>query len=113
MMHSTRWNGGKAMKWSIQHFHKSLLTFSVSLQCQWNQKACLVGITKFDKGLISRCNLTITDLRSCLNVTTVEVIEYLHWQVKAGLVQGVLESLMVDDDVIDDGEEVDEEDLYR
>ena len=71
-----------------------------------------MGITEFDKRLISRCNLTITDLRSHLNVTTVEVIECLHWWVKAGLIQGVLESLTMDDDVMDDGEAVAEEDLY-
>lgn len=59
--------------------------------------------------------MTITDLRSRLNATTVEVIECMHWWVKAGLVKGVLESLTVDDDGLNDGEEVgvvDEEDLY-
>jgi len=112
MTHLIHWSGGEAMKWSIQHWHVLHLMSFPSLQCQWNQKGCLVGITEFDKRLISRCNLTITDLRSYLNVTTVEVIECLHWWVKAGLIQGVLESLTMDDDVMDDGEAVTEEDLY-
>ena len=64
------------------------------------------------KELISRCNLTITDLRSRLNATTVETIECLHWRIKTGLVQGVLKSLTMDDEM-EEEEEVEEEDLYE
>jgi len=38
--------------------------------------------------------LTITDLRNRLTTNVVEAIECLHWWIKAGLVPGVLESVL-------------------
>ena len=46
-----------------------------------------------------RCNLTITDLRSHLNM---EAIECLKWWIKEGLVDGVLASLQMDKDEDED-----------
>lgn len=39
--------------------------------------------------------MTITDLRNRLTTNVVEAIECLHWWIKAGLVSGVLESILL------------------
>jgi len=39
--------------------------------------------------------LTIMDLRNRLTTNVVEAIECLHWWIKAGLVSGVLESILL------------------
>ena len=51
--------------------------------------------------------MTITDLRSRLNTVTVKAIGCLKWWIKEGLVDGVLASLQMDEDLMDE-----DEDLY-
>jgi len=45
-----------------------------------------------------RCKLAITDLRNRLDAETVEAIECLRWWIKGGLVKGVLEMLIAEEE---------------
>ena len=60
--------------------------------------------------------MTITDRRNRLSVTSIEAIECLHWWTKGEFIDGVLNQLIIEDEVIEENETMEEidsdENLY-